>query len=204
MKCWEQRDTQDLGIQGVDVDGSGNIYVVNNNSATTSSTTCQRDSLQSVSVYVNFGTLLRTITGDFTGFPITTAVDGSASISSFAVLLLPDVLRRAVASSGWHQMGRRPYRSHRTDRVRKCPSTGRRRASRWLARARFTAEATAAARRSDASRTSYVRTKQSWYECHGNTDATAPVPAASTARASKFVPGRSDARSDGRRRDWPE
>jgi len=44
------RDANGPGPQGVDVDASGNIYVVNDNSAVLTSTTCQGDSLHSVTV----------------------------------------------------------------------------------------------------------------------------------------------------------
>ena len=82
-------DANGPGPQGVDVDGSNNIYVVNNNTAVTSNTTCQGDSLQSVTVYNQAGQLLRTATGGGlnSGFPITVAADGTAFLSSFAVQL---------------------------------------------------------------------------------------------------------------------
>lgn len=79
-------NAQGPGPQGIDIDGSGNIYVVNNNSAVLTSTTCQGDSLQSVSVYDKTGALARTVTGA-QGFPVTAAVDGRAFVSSFKALL---------------------------------------------------------------------------------------------------------------------
>lgn len=83
-------NAQGPGPQGIDVDGSGNIYVVNNNTAVLTSTTCQGDSLQSVTVYDQKGNLLRTVTGNpLGGFPITAAVDGTAFVSSFRAQLQP-------------------------------------------------------------------------------------------------------------------
>jgi sugar lactone lactonase YvrE len=79
------------GPQGVDVDGSGNIYVVNNNYGYTSNTACQTDSLHEVTVYSAAGALERTITSSFTGFPITTAADGTSFVSSFGTTACPGV-----------------------------------------------------------------------------------------------------------------
>ncbi len=77
-------DANGPGPQGVDVDGSGNIYVVNNNSGiAVGGNTCQGDSLQSVSVYSPTGTLLRTVSGGNSGFPITTAADGTSFVATF-------------------------------------------------------------------------------------------------------------------------
>ncbi|MBD5635182.1 MAG: hypothetical protein IAI49_11955 [Candidatus Eremiobacteraeota bacterium] len=76
-------NAQGVGPQGIDVDASGNIYVVNNNSAITSSTTCQGDTLQNVTVYSPTGTLLRTVSGGDSAFPITVAADGTAFFSTF-------------------------------------------------------------------------------------------------------------------------
>jgi hypothetical protein len=83
-------DANGAGPQGVDVDGSNNIYVVNNNSGVTSNTTCQGDSLQSVTVYNQAGQLQRTIGGGVinSGFPITVAADGTAFVASFPVQFL--------------------------------------------------------------------------------------------------------------------
>jgi hypothetical protein len=76
------------GPQGVAVDASGNIYVVNNNAAVLTSTTCQNDTLQSVTVYNSSGTLLRTINSGFTtAYPITTAADGTSFFSTFKIQL---------------------------------------------------------------------------------------------------------------------
>jgi hypothetical protein len=74
------------GPEGVDVDASGNIYVVNNNAAYVangSSISCQTTTLASVTVYSPAGQLERTITGPFTPYPITVAADGTAFFSSF-------------------------------------------------------------------------------------------------------------------------
>jgi hypothetical protein len=78
-------DTNGPGPQGVDVDGSGNIYVVNNNSGIAAAGGCQGDSLQSVSVYSPSGALLRTVSGANSGFPITTAADGTSFVATFQV-----------------------------------------------------------------------------------------------------------------------
>jgi hypothetical protein len=78
-------DTNGPGPQGVDVDGSGNIYVVNNNSGLAQAGGCQGDSLQSVSVFSPTGATLRTVTGGNSGFPITVAADGTSFFATFVV-----------------------------------------------------------------------------------------------------------------------
>jgi sugar lactone lactonase YvrE len=81
-----QADANGAGPQGIDVDGSGNIYVVNNNSGIAAGgQTCQGDSLQDVTVYSPSGTLLRTVAGGNSGFPITVAADGTAFFATFQV-----------------------------------------------------------------------------------------------------------------------
>jgi hypothetical protein len=80
-------DANGAGPQGVDVDAANNIYVVNDNVAVTSPTTCQADSLHSVTVYNQAGTLLRTVTGSFSGIPITVAADGTAFVAAFLLQL---------------------------------------------------------------------------------------------------------------------
>ena len=82
-------DANGAGPQGVDVDGAGNIYVVNNNVAITGASTSQADSLASVSVYSPAGTLLRTIPGIPSAFPITVAADGTAFVAAFKTQLIP-------------------------------------------------------------------------------------------------------------------
>jgi hypothetical protein len=75
------------GPQGVDVDASGKVYVVNNNSGYQSANNyaSQGDSLHDVTVYASGGaSVLRHITGAFDGYPIAVASDGTAFISSFA------------------------------------------------------------------------------------------------------------------------
>ena len=81
-------DANGAGPQGVDVDATGNIYVVNDNSAITSGSTCQGDSLQSVTVYSSSGALQRTVAGANGAFPITVAADGTAFFSAFPVQFL--------------------------------------------------------------------------------------------------------------------
>jgi hypothetical protein len=79
------------GAQGVDLDSSGNIYVVNNNAGFFfSNLTCQGDSLQSVTVYSQTGTLLRTIdgTGIFTGYQFLLAPDDSGYLTSIQTTFL--------------------------------------------------------------------------------------------------------------------
>jgi hypothetical protein len=80
-------DSNGPGPQGVDVDASGNVYVVNNNSGYQSANnyTAQGDSLHDVTVYAPGGaSVLRHVTGSFNGYPIAVASDGTAFISSFA------------------------------------------------------------------------------------------------------------------------
>ncbi len=72
------------GPEGVDVDGSGNIYVVNNNAGYTNNfQSCQEDTLSEVTVYSSSGTLLRTIPTTQAPYPITVAADGTAFYSTF-------------------------------------------------------------------------------------------------------------------------
>jgi len=79
-------DGNGAGPQGVDVDASGNVYVVNNTSGYQSANnyTTQGDSLHDVTVYAPGGaSILRHVTGSFTAYPIAVASDGTAFISSF-------------------------------------------------------------------------------------------------------------------------
>jgi hypothetical protein len=78
-------DANGPGPQGVDVDASGNIYVVNNNSGFAAAGGCQGDSLQDVTVYSPSGALLRTIAGGNSGFPVTVAADGTVFFATFQI-----------------------------------------------------------------------------------------------------------------------
>jgi sugar lactone lactonase YvrE len=79
-------DANGPGPQGVDVDASGNVYVLNNNSGyqINNDYTIQNDDLHDVTVYSPYGaSVLRHITGGFSGYPLAVASDGTAYLSSF-------------------------------------------------------------------------------------------------------------------------
>ncbi|MGD1068220.1 MAG: hypothetical protein ABR975_15530, partial [Vulcanimicrobiaceae bacterium] len=74
------------GPEGVDVDASGNVYVLNNNAGFQSNNnyTIQDDSLHDLTVYGPYGAnVLRHATGSFSGYPLAVASDGTAFLSSF-------------------------------------------------------------------------------------------------------------------------
>jgi hypothetical protein len=85
-------DANGPGPQGVDLDASGNIYVVNNNAAAYNPNTGygQNDSLHDIEVFgpggvggPNGSAAPLHITGSFTGFPIDVSADGTIFFSSF-------------------------------------------------------------------------------------------------------------------------
>ncbi len=81
-------DANGPGPQGVDVDASGNVYVINNNFAynTPTGNTAQGDSLHDLEVFGPLGTgTPRHVTGTFTALPLAVASDGTAFFSGFPI-----------------------------------------------------------------------------------------------------------------------
>jgi hypothetical protein len=79
-------DSNGPGPQGVDVDASGNVYVVNNNAGyqSTNNWTVQDDDLHDVTVYSAYGaSVLRHVIGAYSGYPLAVASDGTAYLASF-------------------------------------------------------------------------------------------------------------------------
>jgi hypothetical protein len=83
-------DANGPGPDGIDVDASRNIYVVNDNTAVLANSTCQGDSLPSITEYNAQGTaIIRTVNSPTlaSSFPLTVTADGTAFLSTFPIQL---------------------------------------------------------------------------------------------------------------------